>query len=80
MSVFDQESMVVDQEIKTPTMITSGRVALRRVSSKVREDSLLDAELDEMLQSLSGSDVEDNFEGSKDDDDLMLDIEEFMNS
>jgi hypothetical protein len=76
----EKESMVVDQEIKTPTMITSGRVALRRVSSKVREDSLLDAELDEMLQSLSGSDVEDNFEGSKDDDDLMLDIEEFMNS
>lgn len=52
------------------------------MSSKARDDheSVLDAELEEMLGELSGSDVEDNKDGSKDDDDLILDIEELVNS
>ena len=58
------------------------KLSFCRISSKVREDhdSLLDAELEQMLGGLSGSDMEDNMDGSKDDDDLILDIEEFVNS
>ena len=51
-----------------------------RISHKAKDDSLLDAELEEMLGELSSSDIEDSTDGPKDDDDLILDIEELVNS